>query len=117
MRIADLPGLLDAVCVQNRYEDREIGDGYTSDLLSDVMANARESSVLVTIQAHRNTIAVATLTEIGAVVICNNRPIPEDMVDAAREEGIALFQTGLNQFVASGTLFNALGRVRGAVEG
>ncbi len=115
MRIGELAKLLDADCIQDRYENREVTSGYTSDLLSDVMANARVSSVLITIQAHRNTVAVATLTEIGAIVVCNNRPVPDDMVDAAREEGIALFRTGRNQFVTSGVLFDALGEVRDAV--
>jgi serine kinase of HPr protein (carbohydrate metabolism regulator) len=110
MHIAELSSLLDAVCIQDGYEDREITSGYTSDLLSDVMANARESSVLVTIQAHKNTIAVATLTDVGAVVICNSRPVPEDMIEAARKEGIALFTTRRNQFVTSGILYNALTR-------
>lgn len=108
MRIGELATLLEADCIQDRYEDREVSSGYTSDLLSDVIANAQEGSVLITIQAHRNTVAVATLTDVGAIVICNNRPVPDDMVDAAREEGIALFRTGRNQFVTSGTLFDAI---------
>lgn len=110
MRIGELGKLLEAVCIQDRFEEREVTFGYTSDLLSDVMANATAGSALITIQAHKNTVAVATLTEIGAIVICNNRPVPEDMIDAAREEGIALFRTGRNQFVTSGRLFDALGR-------
>ena len=115
MRIGELAALLEATCIQKLYQDREIQSGYTSDLLSDVMANARESLVLITIQAHKNTVAVATLTDIGAIVICNSRPVPEEMIDAAREEGIALFTTARNQFVTSGVLFDALGRVTSAV--
>ncbi|MBN2875543.1 MAG: iron-sulfur binding hydrogenase, partial [Spirochaetales bacterium] len=42
----------------------DIVDAYSSDLLSDVMANAVEGSVLITIQAHLNTIAVASLVGI-----------------------------------------------------
>ncbi|HUX11892.1 MAG TPA: hypothetical protein VMW87_02640 [Spirochaetia bacterium] len=109
MRIGELGTILDASCIQDQYDDREITAGYTSDLLSDVMANARASSVLITIQAHKNTIAVATLTEIGAVVICNSRPVPADMVQAARDERIALFTTKANQFETSGVLFGSLG--------
>ena len=46
-------------CLVSEGDDLEIQNGYTSDLLSDVMGNAPEDSVLITIQAHKNTIAVA----------------------------------------------------------
>ena len=82
----------------------EITGGYTSDMLSDVMAGAEEGSVLITIQAHKNTIAVASLTGIRAVIICQNRPVAEDMITAAEAEGINLYVTGKNQFQMSCTI-------------
>ncbi len=45
-------------------EPFEISDAYTGDLLSDVMGNAPSDSVLMTIQAHKNTVAVASLAQI-----------------------------------------------------
>ncbi|HON89165.1 MAG TPA: hypothetical protein P5519_07765 [Spirochaetia bacterium] len=85
--------------------DRTITGGYTSDLLSDVMANAQEGQVLITIQAHKNSIAVATLIGMPAIIICNTRPVPEDMIEAAEKESIALFRTQKNQFEVSGILY------------
>jgi serine kinase of HPr protein (carbohydrate metabolism regulator) len=79
----------------------EIIDAYTSDLLSDVMGNAPEEAILITIQAHKNTIAVSSLTNTAAIILCNNRIAPSDMIDAAKEESIAIFSTSLNQFQAS----------------
>jgi hypothetical protein len=108
MRIKDLESQFGYTPVQGEYEDKDILAGYTSDLLSDVMGNAPEESVLITIQAHKNTIAVATLAGIVAVVICNGRDIPADMVDAAKDEGIALFRTEENQFSVSGRIFKSL---------
>ena len=96
----------EAVCVPQA--DAPIANGYTSDLLSDVMANAGEDSVLVTIQAHRNTIAVASLAGIRAIVICNGREVPADMVEAAVDEGIAIFRTSMTQFEVSGRLHATL---------
>ncbi len=97
---------LEAVCVPQ--SDARIVDGYTSDLLSDVMANAGEDSALVTIQAHRNTIAVASLAGIRAIVVCNGRDVPLDMKEAAVGEGIAIFRTGMTQFEMSGLLYAKL---------
>ena len=57
--------------VQAEGNEEEILDAYTSDLLSDVMGNSPEDSVLITIQAHKNTVAVASLANINVLLICN----------------------------------------------
>ena len=101
MKVSDMDSLEGFSCLQDEYEDVEVADGYTSDLLSDVMANAAEGCVLITIQAHKNTVAVASLVGVVAIVICNNRPAPEDMLIAAGKEGIAVFRTSANQFLTS----------------
>ena len=75
--------------------------GYTSDLLSDVLANAEENSVLITLQAHKNSIAVASIAGATAVIFCTEREIEQDVIAAAEESEIALFQTKLNQFETS----------------
>jgi hypothetical protein len=108
MTVADLGTVLGYECIQDQYEDGPVKAGYTSDLLSDVMANAPEESVLVTIQAHKNTVAVATLAGVRAVVICNSRPVPDDMTEAARGEGVAVFRTEKNQFQVSTELYEQL---------
>ena len=79
----------------------EISTAYTSDLLSDVMGHCGDESVLVTIQNHLNAIAVCTLAGIEAIVLCHNRPAPDDMVEAARREGIGILTSPLSQFAAS----------------
>ncbi len=109
MKTDELSSLLGATCVQDTYENREIAGAYTSDLLSDAMANAVANGVLVTIQAHKNTVAVGTLKDLAAIIICNNRPIPDDMIEAARSEGIAIFVTGESQYTVSGKLWQRLG--------
>jgi hypothetical protein len=93
---------------QSEYEDGEIITAYTSDLLSDVMGNANDADLLITIQAHNNTVAVASLAGMRAIVICNGRPIPEDMILSAQKEGIAVLQTEQNQFNTSNLVGNLL---------
>lgn len=86
-----------------------ISGGYTSDLLSDVMANAKDGCILITIQAHNNTVAVASLAGAAGILVCGGRPVPEDMVASARRERIALFRTARNQFQTSCMLGNQIG--------
>lgn len=107
MRLADLEELLLARCPAPPRA-AEFGAGYCSDLLSDVMAHAGPGSVLVTIQAHRNSVAVASLVGMAALVLCNGREAPPDMVEAARAEGLGIYETGLSQFEFSGRLWSAL---------
>ena len=108
MTIREAAAALGAEIVQNEFEDAELSGAYTSDLLSDVMANARSGGALITIQAHKNTVAVATLVEISVIVICNSRPVPDDMLQAAKDEGIAIMCTTENQFTVSGKLYGLL---------
>ncbi len=107
MTVSQLPELLGLKTVQGTYTDKELKGAYTSDLLSDVMGNAPEESVLITIQAHKNTVAVATLKDMGAIIICNNRPVPDDMTAAAADEHIAVFVSAENQFTVSGKLYGS----------
>jgi hypothetical protein len=101
--------MLDAEIIQDQFKDAPLTGAYTSDLLSDVMANAKEGGALITIQAHKNTVAVASLVNVSVIILCNNRPIQDDdMLEAARDENIAVIRTRENQFTVSGKLYAAL---------
>ncbi len=97
-RLLEIPG---TECLLPAPAGAEVAGAFTSDLLSDVMAHAAENSLLITIQAHQNAIAVAALVGIRAILACSSRPIPADMLAAARKAGIGLYCTPLNQLDAS----------------
>jgi len=106
VKISEVAAALNAEISQKEFEDAEVSGAYTSDLLSDVMANAKEGGALITIQAHKNTVAVASLVNISVLIICNSRPLPDDMLAAAKDEGIAVLLTKENQFTVSGKLWS-----------
>jgi hypothetical protein len=106
--IREAAAMLNAEILQDEFEDVPLTGAYTSDLLSDVMANAKDGGALITIQAHKNTVAVSTLVNIAVVILCNNRPIQDDMLEAAKDEGIAVIRTTENQYTVSGKLYAAL---------
>ncbi len=97
------PGLQ---CVQTA--DAEITGGYTSDLLSDVMAHLKEGDALITIQAHKNTIAVAALTGAPAVIFCHGRTASSDLLDVAAKENIAVFISSGSQYETTCALAECL---------
>ena len=108
MTIRQAAAALGAEILHDEFTDAELTGAYTSDLLSDVMANAKDGGALITIQAHKNTIAVATLVNISVIIVCNSRPITEDFLASAKDEGIALMLTKENQFTVSGKLYALL---------
>jgi len=109
MTIREAAAMLGAEIIQDDFEDLPLTGAYTSDLLSDVMANAKEGGALITIQAHKNTVAVATLVNISVIVLCNDRPVQDnEMLKAAKDEGIAVIRTKENQFTVSGKLYSAI---------
>ena len=108
MKTSEIAERLEGSWAQGEFEDREIAGAYTSDLLSDAMGRAVPEGVLITIQAHKNTVAVASLKDLCAIIICGNRPVPDDMIAAARDEGIGIFVTPFSQFEASGLLYPLL---------
>jgi serine kinase of HPr protein (carbohydrate metabolism regulator) len=85
--------------------DREIEQGYASDLMSDVIANAASGDIWVTMQVHMNVIAIASMKEIGAVVLTHGRqPLPETL-KKAEEEDVVILGSELSAFEVVGRLY------------
>ncbi len=110
MRVADLSALEGVVeTVTPGDPEAGVAGACTSDLLSDVLAHARPGDVLITIQAHRNTVAVASIAGVRAILLARGRAAPPDMVEAAVAERIAILRSSAGQYELSWRLHGALG--------
>jgi hypothetical protein len=78
--------------------DREITGGYASDLLSCVMARAERGHIWVTLQAHPNVVAVASLLDLAAVIITEGVAPDQETVDRALQNNVALLGTPQTTF-------------------
>ena len=89
--VSHLTGILSLRLVAGRKGlARTIRGGYCGDLLSDVMANAPEGCIWLTVQQHQNIVAVAVHRKISAIVLTGgNEPDGETRRHADRE-GIPL---------------------------
>ena len=85
--------------------DKEITGGYASDLLSDVIAHSKAGNLWITMQTHRNIVAVATLKELAAVVLVNGRTPDPETLEKAREEKVILLGSRLPAFELVGRLY------------
>jgi len=88
--------------------DREITGGYTSDLLSDVMGHARSGSVWITLQTHKNVMAIASLKELAAIVLVKGYQPEADMLVQSNIEGIPVLGTEEKAFEISGKIYKHL---------
>lgn len=86
----------------------EVSGGYTSDLLSDVIANSQEKNLWITLQTHQNIIAVAKLKDLAGIIIVNNREPLENTIEKAKEENVPLLCSSLKAYEISGMLYALL---------
>ncbi|MCD6310026.1 MAG: serine kinase [Candidatus Eremiobacteraeota bacterium] len=86
--------------------ERKVSGGYVSDLLSDVIANARQDNIWITLQIHQNIVAVAVLKELAGIIIVNGRSPEDEVLKKAEEENIPIILTGLPSFEIVGRLYN-----------
>lgn len=108
MKIKELIKICGLEVINELYEpDRIVSGGYTSDLLSDVIANSRKDNVWITMQTHLNIIAVASLKELSAIIVVMNRNIEKEVLEKAKEERILVLRTKLNAYQISGKIFES----------
>jgi len=86
--------------------DREVTGGYVSDLLSDVIGNAREGFLWVTLQVHLNIVAVASLKGLSGIVLVNNRNPDQETLKKAMQENIPILASSLPTFELVGRLYS-----------
>lgn len=89
---------------------REITGGYVSDLLSDVMGNAREGEVWITLQVHQNVMAIASLKDMAAVILVSGLQPHENTVRHSNDENIPVLGTALPTFEITGKLYQLFNR-------
>jgi len=83
---------------------QEVTGGYAADLLSCVMAKAKAGNVWVTLQAHTNVIAVASLLNLAAVIVSEGIKPDIETVERAQENRVTLLSSPQTTFAVVGQL-------------
>lgn len=84
--------------------DKEVEGGYVSDLLSDVLGNAQPNQIWITLQTHKNIVAIAHLKELSAIILVNGLEPNQDTIQKAEEEKIILLASEEKTFDLVGKL-------------
>jgi hypothetical protein len=88
--------------------NRTVKGAYASDLLSDVMGRAREGELWITMQTHKNILAVSSLKDLSAVLIVNSGKPDDDTLAAAASEGLVILGTDEHSFMICGKLYKLM---------
>jgi hypothetical protein len=86
--------------------DNVITRCYSSDVLSDVLAKAPRGSLLLTVQAHPVSVAVAAQAGIPAILYTGGHQPDAETIRRAQAVNIALAVTTLDSFDAAGRLWS-----------
>ncbi len=84
--------------------DTEVTGGYAGDLISAVMANAKQGNVWITWHGHPNIVAAALVTKLSAIVLICGRQPEEETIRKAEEEGLPILLSKLPAFELIGRL-------------
>lgn len=75
--------------------EREIDGAYIGDLLSWVMGRACENNVWITIMSNLNVVAVASLSDVSAVIFAEGVTPDAELIKVAIDKGINLLCSSL----------------------
>ncbi len=94
--LAQLEGFTLAV----QAEERDVTSVYCADLLSWAMGRAPADSAWCTVMGNVNAVAVASLADVAAIILCEGAVLDEDAKNKAEERGVCIVKTTLPAFEA-----------------
>jgi DRTGG domain len=87
--------------------DKDVTGVYISDMVSDVIANAKAGNLLVTVQVHANALAAANLVDVCGIIVAQGKKPTDDVVRMAVKAEISIFSTELSRWQAATKLYEA----------
>lgn len=108
MTLTKIKELLHAkvLCGEEHLEN-EVFAACGCDLMSDVLAFAKERIILLTGLINLQVIRTAEMLDIKAIIFVRGKVPTEEMIQFAKERGITLFSTEEPLYCASGILYEA----------
>ncbi|WZL74265.1 hypothetical protein QBE52_05880 [Clostridiaceae bacterium 35-E11] len=107
MKLSEIIDILSATIHSDPIDlDIPIESCKASDLLSDVLKNPIDHSILLTGLNHLQVVRTAEMMDIKAVVFVRNKKPSQEMIRLASINGIALLSTEYKLFKCCGLLYS-----------
>lgn len=108
MKIQEICHLLSATVLAGHESlDGEVLSACASDLMSDILSYVKNQTVLLTGLNNVHVIKMAEFLEVTAIVFVGGRIPADEVVDMARNMGIAVLTTKYTMYEACGKLYSA----------
>jgi predicted transcriptional regulator len=106
MTLKEIKEILNAeVLVGGEYLDSEVRDAFAADLLSDVLAFAKEGTLLITGITNPQVIRTAEMLELMGIVFVRGKRPDGDAMRLAQMKKVPLLSTRYIMFETCGRLF------------
>ena len=108
MKIHEIQSLLGAklLCGEENLQ-HDVYSACCSDMMSDVLAYVKDQGVLLTGLINSQVIRTASMMDMVCIVFVRDKAPTDEMVELAKESGIAVMCTSKRAFEASGILYAA----------
>jgi len=107
LRAEQIMHLLDGTLLMGPLPEQEVCCACGSDMMSDVLAFPKDSMVLLTGLTNLHSVRTAELLDVLLLVFVRGKQPTQDVLNLAREKGIAVIGTKYTLYDACGRLFNA----------
>lgn len=107
MKLKTVENLLNARILTSEldWEDVEVETACGADLMSDVLAFAKEKSLLLTGLVYPQVIRTCEILDIKAIVFVRGKVPPPELIEMATEYNLPLMATSLPMYQACGRLY------------
>ena len=108
MTINDIKDLLEAqVLCGEEHLGKDIHSACGSDMMSDVLAYVKDQAVLLTGLVNAQVIRTAEMMDMICIVFVRSKQPTPEMVELAKESGIAVLTTPKRMYEACGILYSS----------
>jgi len=108
MKLDEVKDILNAkvLCGEDRM-DTEIKAAFGCDLMSDVLAFVEDQALLLTGLINSQVVRTAVMMDMKAIVFVRGKTPSDEMLELAKDAGIAILSTELTLYISSGKLYSS----------
>jgi predicted transcriptional regulator len=108
MNVQELIDLINGKLINSTADlSREIKGGCGADLMSDVLASIQPEAVLLTGLCNPQVVRTSQMADVSAIVLVRGKNPPQETIDLANQERIALITSPFGMFELCGRLYRA----------
>lgn len=109
MKLCEVAEILEAevLCGESHVDEIDITNGYAADLMSDVLAFASDSVLLLTGLTNVQIFRTAQMLDIPAIVFVRGKKPNPDLLELAKEADMPILYTKKSMFAACGLLYSS----------